>query len=348
MKKFKVSLIIPCYKVEKYLPKCLDTLVEQTLDGIEVIAVNDGSPDNCLKILKSYKKKFTGNNELVIIDKENEGVWKGRFDGIDKARGEYIGFIDSDDYVSKDYAKKLYNAVTKSKADISICGFDRIDLDTGKLYSREMCNFKYKKLTLPQDGGLLLEINGAPWNKLFKSELLKNMHKMKNIPKVLDDMMFNQLAYVQSKKIVFIDDSLYYYMVRKDSIINTINLEKLPSVYAAMKEVKDVYREQKPELLNYIDANAFLHVGISLMYRVYADKNIDFNDVLRKNTQYLNENFPNWISNNEYLKLNWINKHKKANKKLWIVKCFYKTHLFKFFLWCYTFMINHVGVDIKW
>lgn len=346
MKKFKVSLIMPCYKVEKYLPKCLDTLVNQTLDGVEVIAINDGSPDNCLNILHEYQKKFTNNNELVIIDKENEGVWKGRFDGIKIARGDYIGFVDSDDYVSVDFAKKLYDEIKKSKTDIAICGFDRIDLDTGKLYSHEMCKFKYKKIDISKDSGLMLEINGSPWNKLFKKDLLKKMHKMEHIPKVLDDMMFISLAYVNAKSISFIDDSLYYYMVRKDSIINTINMSKLPSVYEAMKEVRSVY-EKRSELLDYIDAAAFLHLKVSLMYRIYSDKTIDFNKVNKENTRYLKENFPNYL-NNKYLKLNWILKHKKVNFKLWIVKIFNKLGLFKLFLALYTFMIKHIGIDIKW
>ena len=112
----KLSLIIPCYNVEEYLPKCLDSLMNQTMDGVEAICINDGSPDNCLKILKSYQKKY-GKDKIVIIDKKNEGVWRGRKDGIKKARGEFIGFVDSDDYVTPDFAEKLYTSAIKNKAD---------------------------------------------------------------------------------------------------------------------------------------------------------------------------------------------------------------------------------------
>ena len=87
-KEVKLSIIVPCYKVEKYLPRCLDSLLNQTLEEIEVICINDGSPDNCLKILKEYQKKYS--SKLVIIDKKNEGVWRGRKDGIKKAKGELI------------------------------------------------------------------------------------------------------------------------------------------------------------------------------------------------------------------------------------------------------------------
>ena len=173
----KISIIIPCYKVEKYLPKCLDSLVNQTLDGVEAICINDGSPDSCIKILKDYKKKY--GDKIIIIDKKNEGVWRGRKDGIKKARGEFIGFVDSDDYVTPDFAKKLYDAAIKNKADIAVCGFDRIDLDTGKTYSREMCKPKHKNIIIEKNPGLLLELNGAPWNKIYKAELLKNMAELK-------------------------------------------------------------------------------------------------------------------------------------------------------------------------
>ena len=107
MNKPKLSIIVPCYKVEAYLPRCLDSLMNQTLEDIEVICINDGSPDNCINILKDYQKKY--GKKLVIIDKKNEGVWRGRKDGVKKAHGEFIGFVDSDDYVALDYAGKLYN-----------------------------------------------------------------------------------------------------------------------------------------------------------------------------------------------------------------------------------------------
>jgi glycosyltransferase involved in cell wall biosynthesis len=341
----KLSIIVPCYKVEKYLPRCLDSLVNQTLDGVEAICINDGSPDNCLKILKDYQKKY--GDKIVIIDKKNEGVWKGRHDGIKIAKGEFIGFVDSDDYVTLDFAEKLYNAAKKENADIAICGFDRIDMETEKVYSREMCKPKHNEIMVKENAGLLLEINGAPWNKIYKSEILKNSHDLENVPKILDDMMFIQLAYLNTNKIVFITDSLNRYMVRSDSIINTINLEKVPSTYAAMKEIRDYYKKEQPDLLEYVDANAFLHLGVSLMYRLHATKGINFKKELKKNTKFLDEEFPLWRKN-KYIKHKYVRKNKGSNRKLWIVRQFYRFHLFRPFLAVYSFMINKFKIDIKW
>lgn len=341
----KISIIIPCYKVEKYLPKCLDSLVNQTLGDIEIICINDGSPDNCLNILKDYRKKY--GEKIVIIDKKNEGVWKGRMDAIKIARGDYIGFVDSDDYVTKDFAEKLYSAAEKNNADIAICGFDRIDLDTGKIYSREMCK-KRASFIVKDNPGRLLEINGAPWNKIYKSELVKKAPKLENIPPVLDDMMFLQLLYLNAKKITFISDSLNKYMVRKDSIINTIDEEKLPKTYAAMKEIRTFYEEKNNEnLLNYIDANAFLHLGISLMYRLSENKDVNFPKLLKENTKFLDDNFPTWRKN-PYINIYYLFQNGGANSKLWVVRQFYRFGLFRVFLFSYKFMINKLKVDVKW
>ena len=345
MKKIKLSIIVPCYKVEKYLPRCLDSLVNQTLKDIEIICINDGSPDNCINILKNYKEKY--GNKIVIIDKENEGVWRGRKDGVKKAKGEFIGFVDSDDYVALDYAEKLYNAAISKNADISVCGFDRIDLDTGKLYSREMCKPESKEIIVSKNPGDMLELNGAPWNKIYRAELLKKMHDMVNVPRVLDDMMFLQLIYINANKIVFIPDSLVFYMVRKDSIINTVKKDAIKPTYESMKEVRNLYYNERPELIDYIDSCAFLHLGVSLIYRMSEDKTLDFKSALKENKIFLNTNFPRW-KKSKYIKLSYVITHKGANFKLWIVKIFYNLGLFRLFISVYKFMIKKFGVDIKW
>ena len=141
--KIKLSIIVPVYKAERYLPCCLESLLAQTLPEIEIICVNDGSPDRCPAILKEYQEK-AGGQRFVIIDKQNEGPWKARRDGIAAANGQYIGFLDADDYLKNDFAKKMYRAAKVSKADIVCCGFDRIDEETEKSYSREMTHFPYQ------------------------------------------------------------------------------------------------------------------------------------------------------------------------------------------------------------
>ena len=208
----KISIIVPCYKVEKYLPRCLDSLVNQTLEDIEIICINDGSPDHCIDILKDYKEKY--GDKIVIIDKQNEGVWRGRKDGVKIATGEYIGFVDSDDYVSLDFAEKLYTAAKKNNADISVCGFERVDMDTEEVYTREMCQRNNITVDIRKNPEVILSLNAAPWNKLYRAELVKKMEDLPHPPKCLDDMMFLCLIYINAGKVSFISDILVYYMIR--------------------------------------------------------------------------------------------------------------------------------------
>jgi len=346
--KIKVSIIVPVYKVERYLRRSMDTLVNQTLDGVEIICINDGSPDNCLEILKEYKEKFPDKN-IVIIDKQNEGVWKGRFDGIKAATGEYIGFTDSDDYIALDYAEKLYKAAKENEADVSVCGFYRMDTDTGHIYSTEMTQYEGKVIDMDKNPENTLSINGALWNKLYKAEILKNIDNLKNPPRILDDMMFLLLVWLRTKKIAFIKDSLYYYMVRQDSIITTIKKEQIESTQNAMLEVKDIYtkNENGKKLLPLLDAMAFLHFGISLMFRLSADKTCDFKKELKLNKEYLDNNFKGWRKC-KYLNIIYSISHKFANIKVAIMKKVYVLHMYRAFLKVYTFMIEKLKVDIKW
>ncbi len=343
----KVSIIVPVYKVEKYLRRSMDSLVNQTLDGVEIICINDGSPDNCLSILKEYKEKYKDKN-IVIIDKKNEGVWKGRFDGIKAATGEYIGFTDSDDYITLDYAEKLYNAAKKNNADISVSGFYRVDTDTEHVYSTEMTGFEGKHIDMKKNPEDILSINTALWNKLYKAEILKNMKNLEKPPRILDDMMFLLLVYLNTNTIEFINDPLYYYMVRPDSIMGQIKKEQIESTENAMLEIKKIYSKDKKgkELLEVIDTMAFLHFGISLMLRMSDDKE-NFKKVLKDNRKYLDDNFSAWRKS-KYLKLSYCFGHKFTNFKLAIMKKVYVLHLYRAFLAVYKFILKTFKIDIKW
>lgn len=343
----KVSIIVPVYKVEKYLRRSMDSLVNQTLDGVEIICINDGSPDNCLSILKEYKERYPNKN-IIIIDKKNEGVWKGRFDGIKAANGEYIGFTDSDDYITLDYAEKLYNAAKKNNSDISVSGFYRVDTDTEHIYSTEMTGYEGKLINMDENPEDILSINTALWNKLYKAEILKNMKNLENPPRILDDMMFLLLVYLNTKTISFINDSLYYYMVRQDSIMGQIKKEQIESTEKAMIEIKKIYQNdiQGEKLIEVIDTMAFLHFGISLMFRMSSDKQ-NFKQVLKENRNYLNKEFPLWRKS-KYLNISYALSHKGANLKVAIVKKVYVMHMYKIFLSAYKFILKIFKIDIKW
>lgn len=136
MNKAKVSIIVPVYNVEKYIDRCLNSLVNQTLKEIEIIIVNDNTPDNSMKICEEYAKR---DNRIKIYNKEqNEGLGLTRNYGIKKANGEYIAFVDSDDYVDNDFYEKLYNKIIKTNSDICFAEYKRYTSKNDKIVSSKI------------------------------------------------------------------------------------------------------------------------------------------------------------------------------------------------------------------
>lgn len=345
MDNIAASIIVPCYKVEKYLPRCLDSLIGQTLPNIEIICINDGSPDGCIDILNDYQKRFP--EKIVIIDKENEGVWRGRFDAIAIARGEYIGFVDSDDYVDPTFAEQLYSAAIENNADIAVCGFRRIDVDSGKVLNTEMANSR-EPFTVSENPERLLELNGAPWNKFFRAGIMKSLHDFEEPPRIFDDMMMHLLAYPQTKRVAFTPHALVNYIIRNDSIMTTIDKSKINSTYKAMLEVKSVYGQTAtPQLLAFLDAAAFLHLGLSLMFRISYDKTANLHEALRRNREYLDNNFPTWNSDTIISARN-AKKCKGAIRKVYYGRMIYNSGFMTFALRIYRTLIHSFNIDIKW
>lgn len=254
----KVSLILPAYNAEKYLKYTLESLTNQTLKEIEIIAINDGSKDKTLEILKEFEKK---NSKVKIIDKKNEGVWKARMDGIQKASGEYITFIDADDYIEPDFTKELYKSITQNKADMAICGFKRVDGKTGKILSQEMKYDKNRVIEKNNNFEEVIAINTALWNKLYKTSLLKQIKDLEKPPRILEDMMFLTLVYQKINKISFVDQYLYQYIVRDGSAMNVLKKEEIQSIQKAMLEIKKQYEIEKEnkEKMEILASMAFLH-----------------------------------------------------------------------------------------
>ena len=342
----KVSVIIPIYNSEKYLEMCLKSLVEQTLTNVEIICVNDGSKDNSLDIINKYKSKY--EEKIVIINKDNEGVWKARIDGITMAKGEYICFCDSDDYVDKFFLEKMYNCIENQKADMCICGFERINSQTNKPYSIEMIKEKSPIYT-SKNVEEIISINTALWNKIYKASTIRNVVSLKNPPRVLEDMMFLMLIYQNIEKIVFLPEALYYYIVREGTAISSSNEKDIEDVKKAMLELKNIYINNNYNniFLEVLDCVFFLHFGISLMFRLSYTEKKRFKKLLKDSKYFLNNNFKLY-RNSKFLNLNYILRKKSSNIKVAIMRKIYTLNLFTLFLDFYKFMINTLKIDIKW
>ncbi len=168
MQKPKVSIIVPVYNVEEYLEKCLNTLVNQTLKDIEIIIVNDGTKDNSQKIIDKFSRKY---KKIKAYKKANGGQSSARNYGLKKATGDYIGFIDSDDYVTYDMFEKMYDKAISKNFDVVVCDFEEVYNDK---IIRGYSNIQNDIFTKENVKKIMTNIYPSPWNKIYKKELLDN------------------------------------------------------------------------------------------------------------------------------------------------------------------------------
>jgi len=211
----KVSIVVPVYNVEKYLERCLDSLINQTLKEIEIICVNDGSKDNSDKILEKYSQK---DNRIKIINQENSGLSAARNTGMNYVKGEYIGFVDSDDWVDIDFYEKLYNAAKKNDCDIAVADFIR---QHPKKQKRRLNITEEKVYETAEEKYLICKTyrEGCVWNKIYKTEFLKNIDLKFVVGMYYEDRDFTARSLYFSKKLVTVPGTYYRYFVNPKSIV---------------------------------------------------------------------------------------------------------------------------------
>ncbi len=193
----------------------------------------------------------------------------------------------------------------------------------------------------------MLEVNAALWNKIFRAELAKSLPKLSLIPRVFDDLFFSQLLYLNADRICFVPDPLVCYMIRKNAITGSIRPEHVREVRTAMCHLRDLCLQRHPERASYLDALAFLHLGISLMYRISSFGEPALKKALWENTAFLDAEFPGWRTS-PFLRLSFVLHHRGANLKVYIVHRLCRLHLLRLFFRIYNSMIQKLGVDIKW
>ena len=311
----KVSVIVPVYNTEKYLRRCLDSLVNQTIEDIEIIVINDCSPDNSKEILKEYKKKYKDKIK-VFHNKTNKGIGYNRNYGIKKATGEYIGFADSDDWVNETMYDKLYKKAKTDKLDLVLCNFHKMlekENDLEEIASSEISYFK--NTNLKQTPNLLLDVELAPWNKLYKKELIKEITFPENLK--YEDTIFVLKAMARSKKIGMVDEKLNYYLVRSKSETTVMNKK----VYDILKVSKMMIDELKShdyynDVKDYAEAMTIRNLfRYTLQQRYQKDKKLA-NGFIDDAFKFLNEEFPNWKQNKIWKKRNILKRMVEQSKLL--------------------------------
>ncbi|MGN0182441.1 MAG: glycosyltransferase family 2 protein [Candidatus Ornithomonoglobus sp.] len=223
-----ISVIVPVYKVEKYLDRCIESLVNQTYVNLEIIIVDDGSPDNCGAMCDAWAEK---DKRIKVIHKQNEGLGFARNSGLEVAHGKYVSFIDSDDYVSTSMYEIMYNALNKNNADTCLCGHyikytnksvrNKIPFGTRCFKNKEIIDYILANMigNVPEaDDDYALQM--CVWQGLFSKKIIDEyeIRFPSERQYISEDIIFDLKYYTYSKKLVTVDDCLYYYCMNGPSL----------------------------------------------------------------------------------------------------------------------------------
>ncbi|CAA6812760.1 MAG: FIG00855465: hypothetical protein [uncultured Sulfurovum sp.] len=273
-----ISLIIPVYNVEQYLEKCLDSVVIQTLKNIEIITINDGSNDNSIKILEQYAKK---DSRIKIIDQGNKGLSEARNSGIVNSEGEYLAFLDSDDYIDSIMLETMYNKAKNDKLDIVICGFSQVDTKGNILYQTVMKNEIFDNDYICSRM-LSSKITSMACNKIFKKDLfIKNKLLY---PKDLyhEDVAITYKLFIKSQKIGSVSENFYNWLQRKDSISKSITQKHIDDIFFIVRDTKRYLLQN-----NILDKNYLYYLRRYFHFTMGLFSRIEHSTLLDKEKTYL-------------------------------------------------------------
>ena len=269
----KISVIIPIYNVEKYLKRCIESVIKQTYSDLEIILVDDGSQDGCAKICDEYKKK---DERIIVIHKKNGGLSDARNVGLKVATGEIISYIDSDDYLDLDMYEKMIKAMEEKNADIVVCGTN-IDYEDG--HTKVKCEKEEKSFNREE---ALIELNSfksfdmAVWNKLYKREVVDNIEFP--VGKKSEDYFVMYQYFARAKKVVIINQAKYHYFQRSNSISRGKNVTH--DYIEGSKSQKEFFEKNFPDL-NYVGNTAYAFSYIAT-YNRYIKNELKMTNEMKK------------------------------------------------------------------
>ena len=283
----KISVIVPIYNVEKYLEKCINSITNQTYENLEIILVDDGSPDRCGEMCDEYSKR---DKRIKVIHKENGGLSDARNAGIEAATGDYIAFVDSDDYIREDMYEKLYKALKNNNADMSICNFKYVSDDGSDQFDNDNLPIKDEILS----GMFILNEQMkktkcwywvVAWNKLYKRELFSGIRYP--VGKIHEDEFIIHRLLLKCQNVACVSDMLYYYVQREGSIISSkYNYRRLDEVEALYNRM-EFYIDNRLSSKMLINIFNFSRVSLYKSYLVAPKKNPEFEQCYKRlNKQY--------------------------------------------------------------
>lgn len=283
----KVTLIIPVYNSEKYISKCIDSILKQTYTDYEILIVNDGSKDNSEKIILEYQNKYP--DKIIAINQSNKGVSRTRNESIQKANGKYIMFIDNDDYLDENYIETFVKEIEENDMDVVIGGYRRITETNKILKELKLQNKEWSKLMIP-----------APWAKIYRTDYIKENQITFLENNIGEDIYFNLKAMFLSEKVKIIDYIGYNWFFNTQSVSNTIqkNITQL-QVYNLLDSCYNELEENNILEKNYEIIKTFFTRYIVWLIS-FSTKGLDKNTIYKeydKLFNWLSIKFPDYKKN---------------------------------------------------
>lgn len=292
MKNMLISIIIPIYKVEQYLARCIDSIINQTYSNLQIILVDDGSPDNCPEICDEYTAK---DSRIEVIHQQNSGVSNARNNGLKIAKGEYILFIDSDDYIAPDMCEKMLLLAEQEQADIVVCNMTYTYPHKPNFTPVPVLKQPYTQDSSEQ--ALILAITERSFgdtcvcNKLFKKHLLADFKFKENVRS--EDFFATCILFPKATKIVYIPQSFYYYFQNPKGVTLQRNLKPRIDSYNAIKFFIEVcHKHQYHQALQAIQYRYFDAALIALFLIILCDLPDNYKGMENELMQLIKRNSP--------------------------------------------------------
>lgn len=299
----KISVILPVYNVENYLKKNLDSIFCQSYSNFEVIAVNDGSTDSSLKILEEYKDKY--KDKLTIINQKNGGISNARNNGLKYASGDYIIFLDSDDFIEEDMFRDMLNLCVKDNSDVVICDIEYYwennrdkDFIMRGLTDRFVVNDIHKKALLSSLG---------VWNKLINKKFYDSLDVSYKEGSLYEDIEVITYLLAKANKISYLDSTKLYYRQRDNSIM-TVRNDRCKDIYNVLIDTYNRFKNNNL-LDKYHDEIEYLFIENLLLYGQYRFLMLDdYKSMIVKCKEMINKYFPNYLNNPYFKQLSFKDK----------------------------------------
>lgn len=289
-----ISVIIPVYKVESYLPQCLDSVLASTYRNLEIILVDDGSPDNCGAICDQYA---AGDSRINVIHQTNQGLSAARNAGLYAASGDFVAFVDSDDLVAPMLFESLLWAIKYTDSDVAACEYTRNEEKMMRL-----CDLKPEILKLI-DGmdGCIQVFSGEPslrattytgpmvWNKLYRKEKIKTDFKKESIP--AEDIHFNWEYAKNCNRMVLIPQALYYWRITPNSITLSLNIDKYVAIACVWDHIAEATSHSNTLLCTHLRYRAASSAHAALRRIVQSDQEAQYLEFINQASTVMKKYF---------------------------------------------------------